>query len=147
MAKLQMTFISLLILQVNFSVNIVTSQFLQVFESKESFYERHLQESPFGQCGDDLISKPKVALSAKSSQAVHIQSVIWGETAWTAENNDFYQVNSFTKSCFAEKSECYLHVFLTKSEILTLQLKRWAPRAKGAQTGLKTSLNYLTSSI
>ena len=69
----------------------VQSQFQQTYKSKDTYHERYLLDSPYNLCRDPLIRRSKVTATSEANQRGAIYAVLWGGSAWTAENSDFDQ--------------------------------------------------------
>ena len=67
-------------------------QFLKsTYENSASYYDRYLLDSPYNLCRDPLMRQSVVSATSEASQRSAKMSVLWGGSAWTAENSDFSQ--------------------------------------------------------
>jgi len=69
----------------------VSSQYSQTYQSSDSYYERYLLDSPYNLCRDPLMRRSKVTGTSEASQRGAQYAILWGGSAWTAENSDFDQ--------------------------------------------------------
>ena len=61
------------------------------YENSATYYDRYLLDSPYNLCRDPLMRQSVVTATSEASQRSAKMSVLWGGSAWTAENSDFSQ--------------------------------------------------------
>ena len=69
----------------------VTSQYSQTYRNSETYNERFALDSPYYLCRDPLMRRSKVTGTSEASQRGANYAILWGGSAWTAENSDFDQ--------------------------------------------------------
>jgi len=67
------------------------SQYSHTYQNKDTYHERYLLDSPYNLCRDPLIRRSKVSATSEANQRGAIYAILWGGSAWTAENSDFDQ--------------------------------------------------------
>jgi hypothetical protein len=89
---IKMSLLLCVIVVLVFSPKTVNSQYSQTYQSSDTYYERYLLDSPYNLCRDPLMRRSKVTGTSEASQRGANYAILWGGSAWTAENSDFDQV-------------------------------------------------------
>ena len=69
----------------------VNSQYSQTYRNSETYNERFALDSPYYLCRDPLMRRSKVTGTSEARQRGANYAILWGGSAWTAENSDFAQ--------------------------------------------------------
>jgi hypothetical protein len=67
------------------------SQYSQTYLNKDTYHERYLLDSPYNLCRESLMKRSRITATSSASQRGSNQAILWGGSAWTAENSDFDQ--------------------------------------------------------
>ena len=72
--------------------NFASCQYLKsTYDNKDTYYDRYLLDSPYNLCRAPLIRQSVVTATSEASQRSAQKALLWGGSAWTAENSDFEQ--------------------------------------------------------
>ena len=81
-----------LILMLAYWVGLASCQYLtNTYQSSSSYIDRYRLDSPYNLCNSPLMKQSVVTATSEANQRTAQLAVLWGGSAWTAENSDFEQ--------------------------------------------------------